>query len=150
MKIDRERDKISNFSAPGKRGVQGVQKSTASSSFEQELAQRRDAESQYRMQEILKDIDRLNDKLNRSLNVNDLMLYKKKVKQFLQEATARAYAVKQERGRNRRGRSLLISIATIDKEVELLIEDFIREPKEPVDVLATLDKIRGMLVDLMI
>ena len=150
MKIDRERDKISNFSAPGKRGVQGVQKSTASSSFEQELAQRRDAESQYRMQEILKDIDRLNDKLNRSLNVNDLMLYKKKVKQFLQEATTRAYAVKQERGRNRRGRSLLISVATIDREVENLIEDFVREPRDPVDVLATLDKIRGMLLDLMI
>jgi len=150
MKIDRERDKISNFSAPGKRGVQGVQKSTASSSFEQELAQRRDAESQYRMQEILKDIDRLNDKLNRSLNVNDLMLYKKKVKQFLQEATTRAYAVKQERGRNRRGRSLLISVTTIDREVENLIEDFVREPREPVDVLATLDKIRGMLLDLMV
>lgn len=150
MKIDRERDKINSFGAPGKKGVQGVKKSTASSSFEQELAQRRDAESQYRMQEILKEIDRLNDKLNRSLNINDLMLYKKMVKQFLQEASARAYAVKQERGRNRRGRSLLISITTIDHEMEKLIEDFVRDPKEPVDVLATLDKIRGMLVDLMI
>ncbi len=150
MKIDRERDKINSFGTPGRSGVQGVKRSAASSSFEQELAQRRDAESQYRMQEILKDIDRLNDKLNRSLNVNDLMLYKKRVKQFLQEATARAYAVKQERGRNRRGRSLLISIATIDSEVEQLIEDFVRERKEPVDVLVTLDKIRGMLVDLMI
>ena len=150
MKIDRERDKINSFGAPGKRGVQGVPKSTASSSFEQELAGQRNGESQYRMQEILKDIDRLNDKLNRSLNVNDLMLYKKKVKQFLQEAIARAYVIKQERGRNRRGRSLLISIATIDREVEQLIEDFVRGPKEPVDVLVTLDKIRGMLVDLMI
>lgn len=150
MKIDRERDKINSFGAPGKRGVPGVQKSTASSSFEQELAQRRDAESQYRMQEILKEIDQLNEKLKRSLNVNDLIRYKKMVKQFLKEASARAYAVKQERGRNRRGRSLLISIATIDHEVEKLIEDFVREPKEPVDVLAALDKIRGMLVDLMI
>ena len=149
MKIDRERDKINSFGTLGKRGVQGVKKSTGSS-FEQELAQQRDAESQYRMQEILKEIDRLNDKLNRSLNVNDLMLYKKLVKQFLREATTRAYAVKQERGRNRRGRSLLISIATIDSEIEKLIEDFVRERKEPVDVLITLDKIRGMLVDLMI
>ena len=149
MKIDRERDKINSFGTLGKRGVQGVKKSTASS-FEQELAQQRDAESQYRMQEILKEIDRLNDKLNRSLNVNDLMLYKKLVKQFLREATTRAYAVKQERGRNRRGRSLLISIATIDSEIEKLIEDFVRERKEPVDVLITLDKIRGMLVDLII
>ena len=150
MKIDRERDKVNSFGTPGRSGVQGVKRTTASSSFEQELAQRRDAESQHRMQEILKEIDQLNEKLNRSLNVNDLMLYKKKVKQFLQEATTRAYAVKQERGRNRRGRSLLISVATIDREVENLIEDFVREPRDPVDVLATLDKIRGMLLDLMI
>lgn len=44
----------------------------------------------------------------------------------------------------------MISIATIDSEVEQLMEDFVRNRKEPVEVLAALDKIRGMLVDLMI
>jgi hypothetical protein len=149
MKIERERDKLNNFAAPGKAGLQGVKKGAASS-FDQELAQRREADGQLRMQEILKEIDRLNEKLSRSLTVQDLMSYKKMVKRFLTEATARAYSVKQERGRNRRGRSLLISITTIDTEVEELIEDFVRNRKEPVEVLATLDKIRGMLVDLMI
>ncbi len=149
MKIERERDKLNNFAAPGKAGLQGVKKGAASS-FDQELAQRREADGQLRMQEILKEIDRLNEKLSRSLTVQDLMSYKKMVKRFLTDATARAYSVKQERGRNRRGRSLLISITTIDTEVEELIEDFVRNRKEPVEVLATLDKIRGMLVDLMI
>jgi uncharacterized protein YaaR (DUF327 family) len=149
MKIERERDKLNSFGFPGKKGIPEIKKSTASS-FEQELTQRRDVESKYRMQELLQEIDRLNDKLNRTLSVQDLMLYKKMVKRFLQEATARAYVVRQERGRNRRGRSLLISITTIDREVEQLIEDFVRERKEPVEVLATLDKIRGMLLDLMV
>ncbi|MGS0763094.1 YaaR family protein [Syntrophomonas curvata] len=149
MKIERERDKLNNFAAPGKAGLQGIKKG-APSSFEQELAQRRDMEEKLRMQEILKEIDRLNERLSRSLTVQDLMTYKKMVKRFLTEATTRAYSVKQERGRNRRGRSLLISIATIDSEVEQLMEDFVRNRKKPVEVLAALDKIRGMLVDLMI
>jgi len=149
MKIERERDKLNNFAAPGKPGLQGVKKGAASS-FEQELVQRQQVEENLRMQEILKEIDRLNDRLSRSLTLHDLMTYKKMVKRFLTEATARAYSIKQERGRNRRGRSLLISITTIDREVEQLIEDFVRNRKEPVEVLAALDKIRGMLVDLMI
>lgn len=149
MKIERDRDKLNNFAASGRTGVQGVKKSSASS-FEQELVQRQQVEGNLRMQEILKEIDRLNDRLSRSLTLHDLMTYKKMVKRFLTEATARAYSIKQERGRNRRGRSLLISITTIDREVEQLIEDFVRNRKEPVEVLATLDKIRGMLVDLMI
>lgn len=149
MKVERERDKLNNFTTAGKAGIQGVKKGAASS-FEQELTQRRDVEGQLRMQEILKEIDRLNERLSRSLTVHDLMAYKKMVKRFLTEATARAYSIKQERGRNRRGRSLLISITTIDSEVEQLIEDFVRNRKEPIEVLATLDKIRGMLVDLMI
>lgn len=149
MKIDRERDRLNSFGLPGKKEVLGVKKSAASS-FDQELTQRRDVESKYRMQELLKEIDRLNDKLNLTLSIQDLMLYKKMVKRFLQEATARAYVVRQERGRNRRGRSLLISITTIDSEVEQLIEDFVGERKEPVEVLATLDKIRGMLLDLIV
>jgi len=146
MKI--KRDKINSFNTPGQVGIKGT-KQGANSSFEHELFEHREKESQLRMQEALKEIDRFNEKLKRSLTVYDLMLYKKIVKRFLAEATTRAYAIKQERGRTRRGRSLLIAVATIDAEVEQMIADFISQRKEPIEVLATLDKIRGMLVDLM-
>ncbi|MGI5912678.1 MAG: YaaR family protein [Syntrophomonadaceae bacterium] len=149
MKIDRERDKTNKFFTPGKVDLQGVKK-VASSSFEQEFIRRRYLESQQRMQEMLKEIDRLNQKLTKSLTIDDLMGYKKMVKLFLSEAISSAYSIKMERGRNRRGRSILITVKTIDKEVEQLVQDFINKCKKPVEVLASLDKIRGMLVDLMI
>lgn len=149
MKIDREKKDIGSYTSLGKSDLRGVKRSSGAA-FEQELTQRREVESRFKMQEILKELDRLGEKLNRNLNINDLMLYKKMVKNFLKEATSQAYLLKQERGRNRRGRTMLTTIATIDSEVEELIDDFMKKKKEPLEVLTALDKIRGMLVDLMI
>lgn len=149
MKIERDSKDIGSYTTLGKADVRGVNRGSEST-FDQELTQRREAAGRYKMEEILKELERLGEKLNKNLNINDLMLYKKRVKNFLQEATTQAYLLKQERGRNRRGRTMLTTIATIDSEVEQLIEDFIKKKKEPLEVLEMLDKIRGMLVDLMI
>lgn len=149
MKIDREKQDIGSYTSLGKSDLRGVKRGSGTA-FEQELTQRREAETQLKMQEILKELDRLSEKLNRNLNINDLMLYKKMVKNFLKEATSQAYLLKQERGRNRRGRTMLTTITIINSEVEQLIDDFMKKKKEPLEVLSALDKIRGMLVDLMI
>ena len=102
------------------------------------------------MQEILKKLDKLGDQLKYKVNLNDLMLYRKLIRNFLQEATAKAYLLQKERGRNRRGRTMLTTISIVDQEVEQLINDFIGQKKEAVEILTTLDKIRGLLVDMMI
>ncbi|MEN6351633.1 MAG: YaaR family protein [Syntrophomonas sp.] len=149
MKIDREKKDIGGYTSLGKSDLRGIKRGSGAA-FEQELTQRREVESQFKMQEILKELDRLSEKLNHNLNINDLMLYKKMVKNFLKEATSQAYLLKQERGRNRRGRTMLTTISTINLEVEQLIDDFMKKKKEPIEVLTALDKIRGMLVDLMI
>lgn len=149
MKIERDKKDLRNFGSLAKTNKREVIKASEST-FEQDLAQRQEIEYQARMKEILQELDKLGEKLNRSLNLNDLMLYKKMVKKFLQEAISQAYLLQQERGRNRRGRTMLLSIKTIDLEIEQLLDDFIKKKKEAVDVLITLDKIRGMLVDLMI
>lgn len=149
MKIDRDKNDLRNYTPLGKPLNQAVRKA-GESAFDQEMAGRRDAESQFRMQELLAEIDKLSYRLNRNMTVNDLMLYKRLVKQFLQEASNRAYQIKQQRARNRRGRSILVSIQTIDREIEALVNDFIQKKKDPFELLTTLDKIRGMLVDMII
>jgi len=120
------------------------------SSFDQELNRRQTEFEQVRMQEILAEIDKINADLRKKLTLKDLMLYKKKVRDFLQVATACAYRLQKEKGRHRRGRTLLLTIKTIDYEVEKMIADFVAQKNEPVDVLANLDKIRGMLLDCLI
>ncbi|HWP98222.1 MAG TPA: YaaR family protein [Syntrophomonadaceae bacterium] len=149
MKIDREKKGISGYIPSGKSSGPEVKKASAAN-FEQELLNKRESDQRFRMKELLQEIDRISQRLGRSLNVNDLMLYKRMVKGFLQEATALTYAIKQERGRSRRGRTLLMTISVVDQEVETLIDDFVQKKKEPIEILKVLDKIRGMLVDLII
>jgi|ADurb_Val_03_Slu_FD_contig_111_19488_length_4049_multi_3_in_0_out_0_4 hypothetical protein len=149
MKIERGKKELRGFSLLGKAESREVKRGS-SSNFEQELSQKREAESQLRMQEILKKLDKLGDQLKYKVNLNDLMLYRKLIRNFLQEATAKAYLLQKERGRNRRGRTMLTTISIVDQEVEQLINDFIGQKKEAVEILTTLDKIRGMLVDMMI
>lgn len=148
MKIDRERRSINNYPTPGRTSLPGVKRG-APSTFDQELAAHREENIRLKMQELLTQMDGIKERLSRNLNINDLMLYKKLVRDFLQEASTRAYAINQERGRNRRGRTLLITIKTIDAEMEQLVADFMNRSQEPVDILQALDKIRGMLVDLL-
>lgn len=149
MKIDRDKKGLSNYSSLKRTGLSEVRRGTPTS-FEQELTSKREEHVQFKMQELLAEIDKVSERLSQSLTINDLMFYKKLVKNFLKEASEQAFHVNQQRGRSRRGRSILITIKTIDLEVEQMIDDFLRNKTEPAEVLEQLDKIRGMLVDLMI
>lgn len=149
VKIERSKKELSNYASLGKAELPEVKRGIESS-FEQELAHRQEAALQFKIQEILERIERLSESLSRNVNINDLMRYKKLVREFLKEATSEAYQLNKKRGRNRRGRTVLVTIKTIDAEVETLINDFMEKKKEPMEILETLDKIRGMLVDLMI
>lgn len=149
MKIERSKKEVGNYATLGKTEMPEV-KRVAETAFEQELAYRQEAAMQFRMQEILGQIEHINESLSKNININDLMRYKKLVRDFLKEATSEAYQLSKKRGRNRRGRTLLMTVNTIDAEVEKLINDFREKKTEPMEILEALDKIRGMLVDLMI
>lgn len=149
MKIDRDKKDWRAYTPVSSSSTREVQPRPPSG-FEQELSQRQETERRLRMQEILQQLDGVADRLKRTLSINDLMLYKRLVKDFLQEATSLAYVLKQEHGRSRRGRSLLVTIQTVDREVDHLLDQFTRQKAEPMKVLTALDKIRGMLLDLMV
>jgi len=148
MKIERNKQNMNTSASLGRTGMPEVKRSTESS-FDNELNYRQEEAVQLKMQEILNEIDRISSRISKSFNINDLMLYKKLVKNFLLEASAEAYQISRRRGRNRSGRTILVTVSTVDAEVEQLIKDFREKKKEPMEILEALDKIRGMLVDLM-
>ncbi|SHG41690.1 hypothetical protein SAMN02745221_00142 [Thermosyntropha lipolytica DSM 11003] len=149
MKIERDKKEWTKFNIPRSLEARIVNRG-ANASFEQELGAQRENEINLKMQEILNRIDQTARRLKERLSLQDLMLYKKLVKAFLEEAIARAYLLKRERSRSRRGRTILITVETVDRELEELINEFVLNKAEPVAILDKLDKIRGMLVDLMI
>ncbi|NLV16748.1 MAG: YaaR family protein [Syntrophomonadaceae bacterium] len=149
MRIERNRKTSRDFNLPSNTGIRGVQPASKGE-FSQELLDKEQDFYQMRMQELLLKIDGISEKLSKNLNINDLIQYKQLVQSFLKEATASAYLVKEQRSFTRRGaRSVLISIETINREVEEVLHGFITKRKEPMEVLAALDKIRGMMVDLL-
>lgn|GEM_PF-215608 len=149
LRIERNRKNPGNISLSEKKGIKEIQPSFRGE-FSRDLVEKEDQYYSLRMQEILKKIDGISDRLARNLNLNDLITYKQLVQSFIKEATARAYAVNQERSFTRRGaRSILVSVEKINREVEMLVTEFAARKNDPMEILATLDKIRGLLVDLL-
>jgi len=149
VRIERDSKGTERLRTAQGNNVYGIKKKPPAS-FEQELYQHQEAEVRQIMGSILHEVDRVSERLKRSLTLHDLLLYKNRVKDFLKEAMARAYLLKQDVGLNRRGRTILITIKTVDSEVDNLLNDFLNKKKDPVEILAAIDKIRGILVDLMI
>jgi uncharacterized protein YaaR (DUF327 family) len=148
MKIDREPRGTEYLLPVSKAGLPVRRK--AETQFDQELRYQQAQTGKMRMQELLGEIDRVNTVIARKLNLDNLMRFKKLVREFLGEATAQAYKIQKDKTKHRRGRAMLITIQTVNEELEQLLTAFMDDQPEPVDVLASLDKIRGMLVDLMV
>lgn len=149
MRIERGKKKTGSLNmgkASGKHEVARVRETE----FAQELNRHTEVASHYRMKELLEQVDSLCQQLQKNMNIHDLVRYRSLVKEFLQEATSQIYKIQQERGMSRRGRTLLITVNTVDRELEQLMEGFIKRKTEPLEMLAVMDRIRGMLLDLMV
>ncbi len=148
MRVERDKRLSNSYQSRGKPNLNDVRRGS-DCTFEQDLNQQSHKQIQQRMNEILKQIDVLNKQLQNNLTISNLVLYSNLIKKLLKEASYRAYKLKQERGMNRRGRLMLLTISKIDMEVEQMLNEFVASQKEPFDILEVIDKIRGMLVDLI-
>ncbi len=149
MRVERDKRLRNSYQSRESKGLTDIRRGSEGT-FDQDLTQQSQKQIQERMNEILKQIDLLNKQLKNNLTISNLVHYSNLIKKFLKEASLRAYQLKQERGLNRRGRLMLITISKIDMEVEQMVNDFVASQKEPFDILAVIDKIRGMLVDLIV
>lgn len=148
VKIERDRRSSGDYPLRGKPDVKSVDPSHKGE-FARDLTDKQDRDYHVRMQELLSEIDKVAGRLQKTFDINDLMKYKKLVQNFLKEATAMAYATNRESSFHRRGRSIMISVKRINQEVEEMIEEFMAKKQDPIGILETMDKIRGMLLDLM-
>lgn len=112
--------------------------------FEKEL----DRVYKDKLSEILSEIDEAADKLKESLNLQDLLKYKKLVKKFLQEATENMLRYTKKEHVDLKGRKRIYSLVEkVDKELERLTEEFLKESKK-LELLKMIDDIRGLLIDI--
>lgn len=101
------------------------------------------------LKRFLHTLDELGQRLLKTFSLYDLLAYKKLLSNFLAEVLQQAYGLQKERGGALTGRPKLYQrIELLNQEMEELAQLVLNKQHDSVQVLAKLDSIRGLLVDL--
>lgn len=148
MKIrDLPKHNIAGFGSVDKDGKQPV--GGSQTIFSEQMFRVRGDFIKEKLENLLRDISEQGKKLGENLNIRELKRYKELVRSFLHEAVDKMYRLQEEAGWDRRGRHKIYTVVkTVDRELENLTGLMLAEQKDQVAVLAKIDEIRGMLLDL--
>lgn len=116
--------------------------------FAQELqeASRGDGEA---LDELLAKVDELAEKLLEAPSLDLLEQYKAAVGDFLQRVLARAHRLEERGFMDARGRRrVYVLVRCVDERLAELAEGFLRSQEKGLALVAMLDEIRGLLLDL--
>lgn len=97
-------------------------------------------------QEIVKQSDRIGDKLH----LSEVIKYKNLVREFLDVAVKNSHHFSKQNFLDRRGRHRVYSIVkNVDRELESLTREFLKDETDRISIVKRLDDIRGMLLDVL-
>ena len=101
------------------------------------------------MEEMLRRIDEQAARLSKTPTYDELKEYRTLIKNFVGEAVSHMYELHTEAGWDRMGRQrIYTTVRKIDRRLEEMAEQIRLGQSEQLDVIASHDAIRGMLIDL--
>lgn len=104
---------------------------------------------QERLTTLLGEINTQAEKIEKKFHLNDILKYKKLVKEFLSLTVNNSHKFTKENFLDRRGRHRIMSIVKqVDEELENLTKDFLSNERDKLKILNKLDGIKGMLLDI--
>ena len=119
-------------------------------SFESELRDQQDeGMTREQMEEMLKKIDEQALRLSKTPTYDELKAYRTLIKNFVGTAVSLMYELHSQAGWDRMGRQrVYTTVRKVDAKLEEMAEKIRLGHAEQLDVVASHDAIRGMLVDL--
>ena len=101
------------------------------------------------LQQMLEEIDAQGQKLTNTPTYDELKSYRSLIKNFVGTVVAQMYAMNTQAGWDRMGRQkVYTTVRKIDRELENMAEKIRLGYTKQLDIVASHDAIRGMLVDL--
>ncbi|CCQ98049.1 conserved hypothetical protein [[Clostridium] ultunense Esp] len=95
-------------------------------------------------------IETQSEKLQDKLFIEDLVQYKKLVKEFLDITVNNSHVFYKENSLDRRGRHRVYSLVKkVDNELDELTKDFLNIENNRIRILRRLDDIKGLLLDIL-
>ena len=117
--------------------------------FSLELMEQEDTMSMEQMDKLLRQIDEQGARLSKTPTYDELKSYRTLIKNFVGEAVNRMYELRTQSGWDRMGRQkVYTTVRKIDKKLEEMAEKIRLGQAEQLDIVASHEAIRGMLVDL--
>ena len=118
-------------------------------SFSAELNDQQGNLTREQLEALLKKIDAQGAKLTKTPTYDELRAYRGLVQEFVNEAVAHMNELHTSAGWDRMGRQkVYTTVRSIDDELEKMAEHIRLGQADQLDIVASQDAIRGMLVDL--
>ena len=103
-----------------------------------------------RLNLMLEDIVQQGKKIAKRTDISEMRQYRQLIKDFLNEAVNRSHQFSRENFLDRRGRHRVYGIVKlIDKNLDELAEELIKDEKDNIAILNKIDEIRGLLLDIL-
>lgn len=134
--------------------VQGAQKTQetkeVSDQFRFTLASKvEDGELQEKLKGLMESIETQGKKIAKHMDIRDMKQYRATVKEFLNEIVTHSHEFSRENFLDRRGRHRVYGIIKlVDKNLDDLAQELVKEEKDHIAILGRVDEIRGLLLDI--
>ena len=104
---------------------------------------------QVKLKDMIEQINDQGDKIAKHMDIKDMRRYRQLVKGFMNEIVSRSHEFSREHFLDRRGRHRVYGIVKlVDKNLDDLAEELMKEEKDHLAIVSRIDDIRGLLLDI--
>lgn len=108
-----------------------------------------DADLKDRLQGLMAEITQQGNRIAEHMDIRDMKKYRSLVKDFMNEVVNRSHKFSRENFLDRRGRHRVYGIVKlVDKNLDSLAEELVKDEKDHIAILGKVDEIRGLLLDI--
>lgn len=108
-----------------------------------------DAELKEKLSGLMDEITEQGKKISEHMDIRDMKKYRSLVKDFMNEVVNRSHKFSRENFLDRRGRHRVYGLVKlVDKNLDELAGELVKEEKDHIAVLGKVDEIRGLLLDI--
>ncbi|NLW39589.1 MAG: YaaR family protein [Tissierellia bacterium] len=130
--------------------IKGSKRKQVNETFKKKLMEIEQEQIREQLKVLYDKIELQSDKLRDKLFIEDLMEYKKLVREFLDVTVNNSHIFYQENSLDRRGRHRIYSLVKkVDNELDELTRDFLNIEENRLRILKRLEDIRGLLLDIL-
>lgn len=127
-----------------------VDKKSIKDTFKLKLNELEQDQIRTELKNLYEKIESQSSKLSDKLFIDDLINYKKLVKEFLNITVNNSHVFFKENSLDRRGRHRVYSLVKkVDQELDELTQEFLDMENKRINILKRLNDIQGILMDIM-